>query len=89
MPQLVITPEQCQQLLSMLRAKFADDISVPAVTNDHQDHLFSEMVGNNSFCCFSSFTQSHKLEDKHSIFSSNSIFQLAIKNSTDRIVCFV
>jgi hypothetical protein len=95
MPQLSITSEQCQQLL---RSKTTDDIQVPVATNDHQDHLFSEMADNASFY-FSSF-QTHNLEEKHLVFSSNSPFQLAIKNSAkypwvidtgaiDHIVCSV
>jgi hypothetical protein len=96
-PQLPITSDQCQQLLALLRAKVADDILVPPAPNDNQDHLFSEMTGNPF--CFSAF-QTHNLEGKHSVFSSQSLFQLAIHNShrypwvidtgaTDHIVCSV
>jgi transposase InsO family protein len=95
MPQLPITSEQCQQLLSLLRSKCPDDASSAQITTtDNQDHLFSEMAGNS--LCFQSSTS----RDKHSVFSSDSLFQSAIKNSvkypwiidtgaTDHIVCSI
>jgi hypothetical protein len=66
-PQLPITSDQCQQLLALLRAKVADDISVPPAPNDNQDHLFSEMTGN-PFFAFLLF--------KHIILKENIRFSL-------------
>jgi hypothetical protein len=79
----------------LLRSKCPDDASSAQITTtDNQDHLFSKMAGNS--LCF----QSSTLGDKHSVFSSNSLFQLAIKNSikypwiidtgaTNHIVCSI
>jgi len=96
-PSLPITSEQCQQLLALIKSKCPDDASGsgPVTAFDNQYHLFSEMAGNShhSFCF-----QSSVLGDKHSVFSSASNFQMAIKNSvnypwiidtgaTDHMVC--
>jgi hypothetical protein len=69
----------CSVLLALLQAKVADDTPVPPAPNDNQDHLFYEITGTPSFC-FSSF-QTHNLEGKHSVFSSQSLFQLVVHNS--------
>jgi hypothetical protein len=90
MPQLPITSKQCQQLLTLLRSKCPDDISIypsahasviTSVTpTENQDHLFTEMAGNahHSFCL-----QFSTLGDKHYVFSSNHIFQMTLKTSVD------
>jgi hypothetical protein len=98
-PQLPLTSEQCQQLLTMLRSKCPADLSpANSVIPDNQDHLLSEMAGNitNQFSCFNSTN----LGDKHSVFSSTSLFQTAVKNAvrypwiidtgaTDHMVCSI
>ena len=103
MPQLsILTSKQCQQILNLLRTKAVDDVScAQTVSNDNQDHLFSEMAGYNSHSsCFQSSINTPTLEDKQTIFSSSSHFQLAVKNAakypwiidtgaTDHIVCYV
>jgi hypothetical protein len=84
LPQVPFTTEQYQQLLSLLRTKTADEGSfVPPASIDNQDHLFSKMAGDNSSSyCFSSVIHHSTPEAKHSVFSSHSLFQLAIKNSS-------
>jgi hypothetical protein len=90
MPQLLITSEQCQQMLTLLRSKCPNDIFVHpfahafAVTSvaltENQDHLLSEMAGNahHSLCL-----QSSTLGYKHYVFSSNHLFRMTLKNSVD------
>jgi hypothetical protein len=90
MPQLPITSEQCQELLTLLRSKCPTDTSVhpsahaSAVTSvvptENQDHLLTEMAGNahHSLCL-----QNSTLGDKHSVFSSNYLFQTTLKTSVD------
>jgi hypothetical protein len=48
MPQLLITSEQWQQLLTLLRSKCPDDASAhaSAATTENQEHLLGEMAGN-------------------------------------------
>jgi hypothetical protein len=66
----------------LFRSKAADDVScAQTVNNDNQDHLFSEMTGYNSYSFyFQSSVNTPILEDKHFVFSSSSLFQLAVKN---------
>jgi len=85
LPQLPLSSEQCQQLLTLLRSKCSDDasssVNIPAsAPTDNQDHLFSEMAGksHHSICFQSSLSR-----DKHSVFSSDSLFKIAINNSVD------
>jgi hypothetical protein len=82
MPSLPISSEQCQQLLALLRSKCPNDasLSAPVTTDDNQDHLFGDMVGNihPSFCL-----QTFALGDKHYVFSSDHLFQKAIQNSVN------
>jgi hypothetical protein len=64
------------------RSKAVDDVScAQIVNNDNQDHLFSKMTSYNSYSFyFQSSVNTPILEDKHFVFSSSSLFQLAVKN---------
>jgi hypothetical protein len=72
---LSITPEQCQQLLALLKPVSSESSANQVGISLHQDHLFSKMQGN----LLPSLR--HCLNNKHSVFYSSHSFKIASTNA--------
>jgi hypothetical protein len=72
---LNITPEQCQQLLALIKPISSESSAHQVGTSPHQDHLFSTMKG----ILIPSLR--HCLNNKHSVFYSSQTFHIASTHS--------
>jgi hypothetical protein len=101
-PQIPLTSEQCQQILAMIRSKCPERHSSCSACFDRHSRSSILLIWQVTHQLSSNFLQSSNLNlgDQHSVFSSTSLFQIAIKNSaqypwiidtgaTDHMVCSI